>query len=430
MEAEAMELLQRIFRSYKRSASKLRDGAELLASGSLQISMSWKKDENLEITFKEEPPLVRYAALLRPFMSSDSPIELTAVWNILSSYGLVDEATCNKADLIFASTDNLGIGLIVNEKKMTAREIYYAYAEGQFFGEDPGAKLLLEQLLIGPMQQMVVFLFHSACQNYSNLVYFILEEILKIEQANHQLQIQYTSNPKCIYCLTQDGDFGPEEHVIPEAFGNDELVIRGAVCKSCNNHLSQLDQFLSEFEGLSLLRVLYVDLTKKGKFPRAKFRDFEVEKMKPREIRFTSRSGHRVFKKKQALPDGTYEFSVTTTGRKPLDVHTLGRSLFKIGLGLVAHDKGTESACDSRFDCARSYIHGTGTMPNNLFVSKNVTPSPFIRTSWQTFVGTTIVILDFFGVCFAFNLEESPFELPDAIPDGLFQELWLGSQPM
>jgi len=30
---------------------------------------------------------------------------------------------------------------------------------------------------------------------------------------------------QCIYCRTHDGDFGPEEHVIPESLGGDAIIL-------------------------------------------------------------------------------------------------------------------------------------------------------------------------------------------------------------
>lgn len=427
MEAETLKLLRPIFRSYKRSSSKLRDGAELLAkSGLLQLNVKWTKGENIQFSFNENPALVRYAALLRPFMAHNSPIELNSVWRMLSENGLVDVRACERFDQLLSSSENLGIAVVLNERKITARDLYFAYAEGQFFDEDPEAKKLLEQLSVDPMHQMVAFLFHSACVSYSSLVFFVLDVILGIGQGNFQLGGSHTSEPRCVYCLTQDGDFGPEEHIIPEAFGNDELIIHGAVCQTCNNDLSKLDQFLTEFEPLALLRVLYVDLTKKGKFPRADLREFVVEKMKPRELRFISRSGRDVFEKEK-LPDGSIHLTIKATGRRPLDIPRLGRSLFKIGLGLVAHDQGPEYACDGRFDAARNFIRGSGVMPNYLLISKNAIPCPMIKTFWQSFDGATVVILNFFGICFAFNLETTPFKIPDEMPTDIFDAFWLGA---
>jgi hypothetical protein len=426
MDADDLGSLRIVFRSYKRSASKLKDGAEQLAmSGKLQFNMSWKEGEGVQSSFDEQPPLVRFAALLRPFMARESPLELDAVWSKLLKHDLVDDATREGVERLFATAANPAIAVVLNDRPLAARDIYDAYAEGRFFAEDPEAKRLLEGLSVGPMPQMVAFLFHSTCVSYSRIVFAVLQVVLGIERSNPQFADTRVANPRCIYCLRREGDFDPEEHVIPEAFGNDELVLRDAVCRACNNELSKLDQFLAEFEALGLLRVMNVGLTKKGKFPRAKYRDFVVEKVKPRELRFTSRTNRQFFAT-QDLSDGTVRFSLRAVGRKRSDIPRLGRSLFKIGLGLVAHDRGSEYACDGRFDAARDFIFGRGVMPNYLWMSKKARPTPSIGTIWHSIDGGTVVVLDFFGVRFAFNLEPTDFTLPEEAPDDQFAAFWLG----
>lgn len=53
----------------------------------------------------------------------------------------------------------------------------------------------------------------------------------------------------CIFCRTQaeGGEEWTDEHTIPEALGNDcaDLIIsKTHVCKQCNHHLAQADQYL------------------------------------------------------------------------------------------------------------------------------------------------------------------------------------------
>jgi len=427
MDEEALDSLRSLFRSYKRSASRLRDCAKLVAkSGKLQFSMSWSQTEGLQASFDEEAPLIRFAALLRPFMAHESQLELTAVWTLLLSNGLVDGSTRETIDQHFASAEHLGMALVLNNRQLTARDIYDAYAEGFFFNENPEAKRLLEQLAVGPMSQMVAYLFHGACMSYARVVFALLEVILQVERSTPQLEIPRSANPRCIYCLQREGDFGPEEHVIPEAFGLDELVLRDCVCQECNNKLSKLDQFLAEFEALGLLRVMYVGLTKKGKLPRAEYRDFVIEKVKPRELKLTGKTNQE-FLTTQDLGAGAVQFSMKAVGRTRTDVSRLGRSLFKIGLGLVAHDHSVDYACDSRFDAAREFIFGRGPMPNHLWVPQRAIPNPAIRTWWQSIDGGTVVALDFFGVVFIFNLEPTDFSLPDGAPSEAFTAFWLGT---
>jgi hypothetical protein len=87
---------------------------------------------------------------------------------------------------------------------------------------------------------------------------------------------------QCIYCLTRDGDFDSEEYVIPESLAGDELVLRDSVCRRCNNDLARLDEALVSFEPVAFLRTIFGPLTKAGEFPRARFRDVDIEKVAPR----------------------------------------------------------------------------------------------------------------------------------------------------
>lgn len=427
--ADSADQLRKVFRLFKRYASRLRDGIDSLGeSASLRFSMSLNKGEAVKSSFDEGQPLVRFAALLRPFMISSSPIDLRAVWKTLSEDArLAGNVTCEKITNFFDAAEHLDVTVVLNGKKLTARDLYFAYAEGEFFDENVDAKELLEQLSFGPMRQMALFLFYSACESYSKLVFAILDVILDMERRFPELTIPRGPEPQCIFCLTRDGDFYPEEHIIPEAFGLDELVLRDAVCQTCNNKFSKLDQFLADFEPLALLRVQNVPLTKKGKFPRAEFQDFVLEKVKPRALQFTSKTKKDVFVKGD-LPDGSFRLSLNMTSRKRVDMLRLARALFKIGVGLVAYDRGVEYACDSRFDAARGFIHGERTMPNHLLILRNVNPSPSISTFWQSFDAATVVELDVFGVGFGFNLEPSPFEIPDEAPSDVFQALWLGEE--
>jgi hypothetical protein len=170
-----------------------------------------------------------------------------------------------------------------------------------------------------------------------------------------------------------------------------------------------------------------VPLTKKGKFPRAQFRDFVLEKVKPRVLQFTSKTEKDIFIE-EGLSNGSFQLSLNMTSHNRVDMLCLARAVFKIGVGLVAYDRGIEYACDNRFDAARGFIRGERTIPNHLLILRNVNPCPSISTYWQSFDAVTVVELDLFGVGFAFNLEPSPFGIPDGAPPEVFQALWLGDE--
>lgn len=325
----------------------------------------------------------------------------------------------------FAAVEHLGIAVRLNHRDLTARDVYNAYAEGEFFNADPAAKQLLDALSFGPGAAMMPFLFYSVCGNYSELALAMLELVFDIEKENPQLTLAVTAQ-RCIYCLSSEGDFGSEEHVIPEAFGIDDIVLRGAVCRACNNKLSALDKYLVEFEPLAFFRVQYVPLTKRGKFPRAETRDFTIEKIKPRLIRFTSKTGERVLTKER-LPDGKLKLSSTVTAKKPLESVLLARAIFKIALGVVAADAGGEFACDTRFDSARSFVRGVQGMPNHMIMALSDTPSPTIATEWDP-QSRTVVVVHIFAITFVVNLEAVAFDIPDDASAASLLKFYLGEQ--
>jgi hypothetical protein len=69
-------------------------------------------------------------------------------------------------------------------------------------------------------------------------------------------------------------------------------------------------------------------------------------------------------------------------------------------------------------------------MPNHLLMSLSVTPSATISTQWQSVEAATVVVLDMFGLLFAFNLEASPFGVPNQnqVPPRGLKQFWLGPE--
>jgi hypothetical protein len=178
--------------------------------------MEWSAGDGTKTSFEETQSLIRFAALLRPFMTAGSPLELVAFWKVLSEdTDLVGDENCQTIATLFAEAERFSGAFVLNEKAVTARDVYFAYAEGEFFDEKGDAKAILDQWSFGPFQQMVPFLFYSACSNYSNLVFVVLDVIIEVERCYPERAIASVSEPRCVYCLGRDGDFGSEEHVIP-----------------------------------------------------------------------------------------------------------------------------------------------------------------------------------------------------------------------
>lgn len=350
---------QRKIRAYKRAASILRDVFEG-SPEEFALKFEWRgvAGEPSSASFSAGARVFRQAALLRPFMASTSPIELGAMWHALIAAGAVSDETRARIEQSFERSERLAMSLVLNGRPLTARDIYFAYGEGKFFADDLQAKEMLAQLNLGPMAALVPMLFHDASIAFASLVFEVLEELLSYERAN--LSATPDERPaRCIYCGAGDGDFGSEEHVLPESLAGDMLVIR-EVCAECNNRLSRFDQVLIDFEPVALLRTVYGPLSKKGKFPRAEFRDMTIEKTAPRHIRVRGRRGAKAPNPPEPQPDGTVSFTISATGRSRFDPVPLARSLFKIGLGLVAHDAGPEAALEDRYAPARAFVlHGT-----------------------------------------------------------------------
>lgn len=412
---------QRKIRAYRRAASMLRDVFES-SPEEFALKFEWRgvAGEATSATFSAGARVFRQAALLRPFMAPTSPIELRSIWHALVASGTVSDETRARIEKSFERSDRLAFSLVLNGRPLSARDIYFAYGEGEFFAGDPRAKELLAQLNVGPMAALVPMLFHDASIGLASLVFEVLDELLSYERT-HPPATGDEGPARCIYCGAGDGDFGSEEHVLPESLAGDLLVIR-AVCAQCNNRLSRLDQVLIDFEPVALLRTIYGPLSKKGKFPRAEFRDMTIERTAPRHIRVHGRKGAKAPNPPEPQPDGTVRFAISTAGRSRFNPVPLARSLFKIGLGLVAHDAGPEAALQNRYAPARAFVlHGT-PIGTEMWIAASK-PHGRISTWWLPGDHGTGVALDIFGVLFAFNLE--PYALPVQRPRGVIT-FWLG----
>ncbi|MBN1628920.1 MAG: hypothetical protein JW990_04090 [Thermoleophilia bacterium] len=428
MDSEVESSLPEVCRSFRRSALKLSRAFEaVVASDALHFELSWRQGESPQSMFVENPALVRLATLLRPFMMPTSPIEFRRVWSRLAEEGLVGEASRERVDALIATAETPAVRVVLNDEEISVRDLHLAYGEGILFDCVPEAEKTLELLTLGPMEHMVPFLFYNSCLTYSETVLAIGEAIREAEHRGAIDTAEGRHEPRCIYCLTRDGDFRSEDHVIPESLGNDELVLRDAVCDVCNNRLSGLEQFLLDFEPVALLRVLNVPYTKQDRPPRGDFRDFTMQRVKPREIHFISKTEKDVFVHEDS-PPGLSRFTIPILSRRPFDPILLGRALFKIGLGLVAYDRGMEFACDRRYDPTRDFIAGSCGMPNHLLVEQTVMPNQSLSTAWQDVGFATPVWLGLFGLRLSFNLDATPYPVAGvALPEG-FMQFWLGGE--
>ena len=78
-------------------------------------------------------------------MAEKSPVELRGFVSELKGIaGLLDLATVEHIERNVAAADLLGVPLMFNTREMTARDIYFAYAEGELFAEDERARRLFK----------------------------------------------------------------------------------------------------------------------------------------------------------------------------------------------------------------------------------------------------------------------------------------------
>ncbi len=418
--------LRSVSRQYKRAASLLRDVLEGPTEElELGFRLSGGQDRPTSGEFSAGARVDRHAALLRPFMDPRSPIELRGVWSRLLARGCLDASRVNEVEAAFAAAEALAFPVVVNDEALSARDIYLAYGEGNYFGDDEEARARLAVMSVGPMVALIPLLFHDACAGFSGVVFAVLEAVLECERNLPTVESADAGPRVCIYCHSSEGDFGPEEHVIPESLGGDAMVIRGCVCAACNNRLSSLDKALLDFEPLSMLRALFGPMTKKGKFPKARLRDIDIERTAPRHVRITRKSGGPTPPPVEQ-EDGTVRFSVTGTGTKPADPVLLGRALYKIALGLVAHDAGPEAALDPRYDAARAFVLCGQPIGAHLVMVSTAKPDGQIRTWWQPSDSGTLVALSRFGLQVGFSLAPSPARPPDEIKGVPIMSFWLG----
>jgi len=84
---------------------------------------------------------------------------------------------------------------------------------------------------------------------------------------------------KCLFCQSNRGPFTREEHPIPQSLGNDDLVLPpGVVCDPCNQYFgSKLEQPVLNYAPLGIERVVQAVRNKRGKVPRVRNRDIEIQ---------------------------------------------------------------------------------------------------------------------------------------------------------
>jgi len=242
-----------------------------------------------------------------------------------------------------------------------------------------------------------------------SLLFDLMKKIEKSKECKDFFIDKSESPFKCIYCLKTSGSFTSQEHIIPEGLGNEDLILpKGFVCDTCNNGiLSKLDNCLLKFEPISFLRVIYTQYTKEGKLPKENYQNISVNKIRPRYVVFTAKDKSGWVKNLKENTDGQVSFSINVKGKR-FDPKRIGRSLYKIALGMVAFDRGFDAACDTKYNEAREFILRGVDFPNNLLISMNGKPNARVRVMHQELAGGTGFAIDICGIIFLLNLQPFP----------------------
>ena len=81
---------------------------------------------------------------------------------------------------------------------------------------------------------------------------------------------------KCIFCLTESGDFNTIEHIVPESLGNNDDILEKAVCDKCQNYFgTEIEHYILTKTPFAFWRTLAGIKTKKGKKPHFNLSQFK-----------------------------------------------------------------------------------------------------------------------------------------------------------
>jgi hypothetical protein len=350
----------------------------------------------------------RFAHLIDPFAHPDGRWFYPSLVASFIECGLLDSQAVHRLDEHCHNVEVLPMPLVVNQVPMSGPAVFRLVADGGLLRtsahEMEGMRLLRQ---FPPSEAAIQYSFHVYANKVFHLLRHLYEAIRSLEVAGVEVAPAEVSliQPRCIYCLEGDAaTFSSVEHVYPEALGNRDLILpRGTVCDGCNNGLlSQLDECLVETPPLDLLRVIMVPYNfKTGKYLTARSPHAKLARVGPRSVEFTDEGLPRKLRRKLSAGE------ISWRGRKRFDPISFFRSLYKIGLGVVACQVGHEAALHSRYDAARAFIVGKSGFRNYGFLSLTVTPNDHVSGVLDTRSGS-VLTSSIYGMVSLLNLEESP----------------------
>jgi len=171
---------------------------------------------------------------------------------------------------------------------------------------------------------------------------------------------------KCLFCKGE-GPFTKPEHVIPEAMGNDDLILRDAVCDGCNQYFgSKVESFVLEKTPIAFWRTFLGIRKKRGELPHVDLSQPQGQKghlhavhdLHDNLVGFTCHDDYSISVDIDDssivgdILDGTRnQFTFVFT---PLVLSMMGRFLCKIGLELLCM-ADPERGRSQAFDKARRF---------------------------------------------------------------------------
>ncbi|KAF5431988.1 HNH endonuclease [Candidatus Methanophagaceae archaeon] len=295
--------------------------------------------------------------------------------------------------------------VIMNNKQLRADDVFVELSSNVLFANDIDAAKYLDKLRNDPITGNLKWsLYYGYCLDVFKILSIIIDYLEKhdihpprIDRKNH-----------CIFCKTTDGNFSSVEHVIPESIGNETLFLpRGYVCDNCNTRISKLEQDFVNSLPISMVKIFFGSVGKKGKLPSAKFSNVHLQRISPNAITMRYHVGAKSIPKATELPEGGYKLKLSLTTQ--FNPHIIARVLFKMGLGIVATDRGREEALHPRYDPAREYILNGGHFPNRLAIFKESHPSNVskIEGAINNKEGT-FIHFELLGARFIIGLEPNP----------------------
>lgn len=413
---------QFVVKAFKRHYRKVKEVADILVRSEKSLTFQYMY-ENGTLQTKLETPnddaTVHLVVLMRRFLDPASILFYQSVWDTLKEHfpDAIPPELASQLEEFMHKVNKGWVPFVVNEEEVTAENMYHIVANGEYFGNtDEEAVAFLKNVGNMPTGPWMLHQFYSYNFDFCNVASMLFSIILEIEHSDryrHLFQEEISTDKRCIYCLNDTGIFTSEEHIVPESLGNyDHVLPKGVVCDSCNNEiLARLDEELVTSDMLGLLKTLFMPYTKDGKLPQATFQNLTIKKTHPTHIVINT-SSKKYFTMDETDEYGVVHFTIKTAGRKKFDPKTIGRSLYKIGLGMVAFHQGREVACDIRYDAARSFILRGDDFPNKLLISNQVKPHPHITSHYDDRWGGTCFQIDIYGIIFIFNLETSPILEP------------------